>query len=272
MATETSTEETPKQTPKKGTTPTSSQGIGIAALIVGIVAFLSGLVPVWGLLVGVAAIVLGAIALKKSKANKGFGIAGIVLGAVGALTSLVFSAIWVFGLIALGTAATVSGGSLSELSKAVDAVKTGYTAQDAIAKKQIDAKKDFNKGDTADFGTFSVKVNSVNANYTPTDGSVADSGSKYVLVNLTVSNPNEKDVDVSSSTFDLSADGVTNSNGYVTVDSAFKGGTLAKGASSTGNLVFTVPTTASSLKLTYKTTAIVINPYQMKELTYTISL
>jgi hypothetical protein len=67
MVTESSTEDKPK-TP----TPSTStvHGLSIAALVVGVVAFLSGLVPVWGLLVGIAAIVLGTIALKKSKTPK----------------------------------------------------------------------------------------------------------------------------------------------------------------------------------------------------------
>ncbi len=39
-------------------TPKSVTGIGIAALIVGIVAFLSGLVPIWGFIVGAVAVVL----------------------------------------------------------------------------------------------------------------------------------------------------------------------------------------------------------------------
>ena len=270
MSNETTNQEKPKV---KAPAPQSVGGLSIAALVVGIVAFLSGLVPVWGLMVGVAAIVLGAVAIKKSKTGKGFGIAGIVLGAIGALTSLIFSAIWAIGLIALGTAATVSGGSLSELSKVADAAKNAVSTQDAAAKKQIDAKKDFAKGETANFGTFNVKVNSVNANYTPSDAySQAGAGDKYVLVNITVTNPNDEAVDVSNYSFSLSADGVANSNSYVTVDSEFKGGNLAKGASATGNLVFTVADSATTLKLQYETTVVVINPYEMKKLTYTLAL
>lgn len=272
MATETPTEEKPKA---KAPAPASStvSGLSIAAIIVGAVAFLSGLVPVWGLMVGVAAIVLGAVSLKKYKTGKGLGIAAIVLGAVGALTSLVFSAIWAVGLVALGTAATVSSGSLNELSKVADAAKNAVSTQDAASKKQIDAKKDFAKGETANFGKFNVKVNSVNANYIPSDSySAATSSEKYVVVNLTVTNPNEEAVDVSNYSFKLSADGVANSTAYLSVDSEFKGGELAKGASSTGNLVFSVADTATTFKLKYDTTVIVISPYEMKNLTYTLAL
>lgn len=248
-------------------------GIGIAALIVGIVAVLSGWAPVWGLMVGAAAIVLGVIAMKKSKSNKGFGITGIVLGAIAALTSLIFSAIWVLSLIALGTAATVGGASLTGLAGAAQAANDAISSQDALAQKQIDGKKDFAMGETANFGTFSVKVNSVNANYTPSDSySQPDAGKKYVLVNLTVSNPNDQAVDVSNYTFNLSADGVGTTAAYVTADPAFTGGNLEKNASVSGNLVFSVAQNATTLKLKYDTTAVVIKPYQLKSLTYTLAL
>lgn len=66
----------------------ASNGFATAALIVGIVAFLSGLAPVWGIIVGGTAVVLGAIALVR-KQSKGLALTGLILGGIGALTSLV---------------------------------------------------------------------------------------------------------------------------------------------------------------------------------------
>ena len=63
------------------------KGLAIAALVVGIVAFLSGLVPVFGLIAGAAAVVLGILALRRAQ-GKGMAITGLSLGAVAAVTSL----------------------------------------------------------------------------------------------------------------------------------------------------------------------------------------
>ncbi|MBX3077859.1 MAG: Ltp family lipoprotein [Cryobacterium sp.] len=62
-------------------------GLALAALLVGIGAFLFGLAPVFGALVGIAAIVLGVLALRKQQ-PKGMAVTGIVLGAIAAIASI----------------------------------------------------------------------------------------------------------------------------------------------------------------------------------------
>ena len=92
------------------------------------------------------------------------------------------------------TFAAVGTGAALDASKTITET---LSAQDAEAQAQIDAKKDFAKGETATFGEFAVKVNSVNTNYVPSESYYqADAGSKYILVNVTVSNPGEESVDV----------------------------------------------------------------------------
>ncbi|KZX22155.1 Ltp family lipoprotein [Rathayibacter tanaceti] len=71
----------------QGPRPSATPGLAIAALVVGIIAFLVGLVPVFGALVGIAAIVLGVLALHRRQ-SKGLSIAGIALGGVALLVSL----------------------------------------------------------------------------------------------------------------------------------------------------------------------------------------
>ncbi|MET3451436.1 Ltp family lipoprotein [Curtobacterium sp. 1544] len=66
-------------------------GLAIAALVVGIAAFVFGWAPVFGAIVGIVAIVLAVIALRKQQ-SKGMAITGLVLGAVAALTSITFAA------------------------------------------------------------------------------------------------------------------------------------------------------------------------------------
>ncbi|GGK86554.1 hypothetical protein GCM10007382_03130 [Salinibacterium xinjiangense] len=62
--------------------------LAIAALAVGIVAFVSGWVPFWGVVAGAGAIALASIALVK-KQRKVFAFAGLILGCIAALTSLI---------------------------------------------------------------------------------------------------------------------------------------------------------------------------------------
>jgi hypothetical protein len=77
--------------------PAPSSGLAIAALVVGILAFLTGLAPIWGIIAGGAAVALGAIALAK-KQSKGLALTGLILGGVAMLASLVTTVALVAGL------------------------------------------------------------------------------------------------------------------------------------------------------------------------------
>lgn len=77
--------------------PAAPKGLAISALVVGIVGFLMGLLPIIGAIVGIAAVVLGAISLSK-KQPKGFALTGLILGAVAAIASIGMT----LGLGALG--------------------------------------------------------------------------------------------------------------------------------------------------------------------------
>jgi hypothetical protein len=80
----------------------SSNGIGTAALVVGVLALLSSWFFVGGLL-GIVAIVLGAVGLGRVKkgtaSNKGMAVVGIVLGALSILIAgaLLALGVWIFG-------------------------------------------------------------------------------------------------------------------------------------------------------------------------------
>lgn len=98
-----------------GTAPpvASNNGLGTAALVLGILAVLTGLVVLGGAL-GVVAIVLGAVGRGRAKrgqaTNGGAALAGIILGAFGiALTILVIAAF-----------ATQFGKQFTDLSECLD--------------------------------------------------------------------------------------------------------------------------------------------------------
>ena len=247
--------------------PQTANGIGIAALIVGIVAFLSGWVPVWGFLIGVAAIVLGIIALKKSKANKGFGIAGVVLGGIAVLTGVIFTIFWVlaFSFATIGT-----GGALDVVKTAQDSLN----AQTASVQEQIDAKKDFSKGQTAKFGDFEVSVKSVTRDYTSTDSYTQPSdGNEFVVVKVSVKNVSKETQSFTKYDLKLIDGSVANDASFVTsVDPSFTGGNIIAGGTADGNIVFEAKQGASGLKLQYETTVYDYQTYQSKTLTYTLAL
>lgn len=75
------------QTQQATQPPKNPTGLALAALLVGIGAFLVGLIPVFGALVGIVAVVLGALALRKRQ-SKGMAVTGIVLGSIAALVTI----------------------------------------------------------------------------------------------------------------------------------------------------------------------------------------
>lgn len=66
-------------------------GLGIAALVLGIVGVIAWIIPIIGLPVGIVALVLGILGLKKS--SKGMSIAGIVLGVICLVLTIINGAI-----------------------------------------------------------------------------------------------------------------------------------------------------------------------------------
>jgi hypothetical protein len=247
--------EAAKATPAPtGVTPTN--GLAIAALVVGIIAFISGWAPFWGFLAGIAAVILGILGLKRP-GLKGLSIAGIVTGGLGALWSLVVTAIFVIALVTVGI-----GGAA--LNTAIDQAQQGEQAL-------VDAKKDFKKGETARFADFEVTVNKVTKGYEPENSFLGPSdGKEFIVVNLTVKNVADESAYVSSYDFDVNSDGLAVSSSFVNVEPEFENGTLSVGASVTGNIVYEVSKSASNLKLQYEHNAYVNSEF--KELIYTLEI
>ena len=94
-------------------------GLALSALLVGIAAFLFGLIPVFGALVGVVGIVLGILALRKQQ-SKGMALTGIILGGIAALASIGMT---------LGIGAVVSSVSDDKPAAAVSEPETPATQE-----------------------------------------------------------------------------------------------------------------------------------------------
>jgi hypothetical protein len=248
--------------------PHPTNGLAIASLVTGIVAFIFGWVFVFGFLVGATAIVLGIIALKKPHRGSAMGmsIAGIVTGAVGALWSVVVSIFFIISLVTLGIGGATAGVALDQANQAL----ANYNAEN---KALIEAKKDFKKGETATFGQFEVKVNSVERNYVPEDSYVTvDEGKEFIVVNVTVKNVGDESKYISSYDLKLSDAGVADSASYYDVDPSFDGGDVSAGASTSGNIMYEVDKDATDLKLQYELFAYDLNGGGAKTLTYTLAL
>jgi len=233
-------------------------GLAIAALIVGIIAFLSGLLPFWGFLAGTTAVILGAIALRKPEL-KGLAITGIVTGGLAVLTNIVATALFVLSILALGASGSVVDQAIKEAN--------------SETKTQVQAKKDFSKGETAKFENLEVKINSVERNFTPESSfSGAPEGKEYIVLNLTIKNVGEQSQYVSTYTFGLDDGGMVKNASFYDKEPRLEGGTLNADGSITGNIVYEVTKDASDLKLQYETTVYDLEASESKELIYTLAI
>lgn len=264
----TSTPETPAPAPENTQPPAQppvqppipagpANGLAIAALVVGIVAVISGWIPFWGLLVGATAIVLGILGLKKAT-GKGMAIAGIITGGLGALWGLLITVGFIIALT-LGTSA-------------VNTANQALKEQASDSQALIDSKKDFAKGETAQFGDkFEVKVNSVERNFSPGQYYTSDEGKEYIVVNLTVKNSSDKSQYVTTLDFKVLNNGMAKTGNFAPANNKLESGELEAGAETTGNLVYEVTAGATDLKLQYETT-VLDDSYNTKKLVYSLEI
>ena len=245
--------------------PQPANGLAIASLVTGIVAFVFGWVLFFGFLVGATAIVLGIIGLKKP-GGKGLSIAGIVTGGVGALWSVVVSAFFVIGFLALGLAAAPAGVALDQANQAI----ANYNAEN---KALIDAKKDFKKGETAKFGQFEVKVNSVQRDYDASENYYTPAeGNELVVVNVTVKNAGNENKFLGVYDLKMNDAGVADTTAFIDVSPALESGDVDAGASTTGNLVYEIKKGSTDLKIQYEVYVYDLNGGGAKTLTFTLAL
>lgn len=258
-------EPTPVVQPTSNPVPVNpTNGLAVAALVVGIVALISGWIPFWGFVVGVAAVVLGIIALKKP-GGRGLAIAGLITGGLGALTGLLMVILFIIGLMGAATIAD----SANEIS---NSIQNSVKEADKESQAAIDAKKDFAKGETAKFGPLEVKINSVQRDYTPASSYLAaEEGKEYVVLNLTVKNVSDKSEYVSKYDFDVNDNGLAVQSAYLSLDNELDGGDLSPNGSVTGNVAYEVTKGSSGLKLQQKETVYLMSTGKSQEVIYTLA-
>lgn len=240
----------------------STNGLAIAAMVVGIFAFILGWVPFIGLLLGATAVVLAIVGLKKT-AGKGMSIAGLVTGGLAVLWNLVV-------IVLLVSSLAIFGGIASQIGLNINS----YTAEQ---QAKLDAKKDFAKGETAVFDKFEVKANLTQRNYKPNmpedlSSPTADNSKELVIVNVNIKNISQATASLTASDLKLNVNGVLASWSDFTVDPVFTGGSLSKGASYTGNLVYEIDKGATNLKLQYDEPFYITTNPKINSLTYTLKI
>jgi hypothetical protein len=236
----------------------TSNGLAIAAMVVGIIALVLSWVPFVGIALGITAVVLGIIALKKAN-SKGMSIAGIVTGGLAILTGLVVSFLIIFSIALFGNAVSQAGKATNDLNKEQQTL--------------VGAKKDFTKGQTAVFGNFEVKANSIQRDYVPTDEfSQASEGKELVVVNVSVKNIATSSKSFISYDLQLNVNGVAVNPSYLVVSPEFTGGSISAGATATGNIVFEITKGATNLKLQHEESAYDSKSSEFTTLTYTLEI
>lgn len=230
-----------------------AKGLAIAALIVGIVAFLTGLIPVWGIILGLVGVALGVIALVK-KQPKALALTGTILAAVAVVASIIAT-------IFAGALTAVIFDSVEEQTSVTaesseDGESTDSEAGESVSE-QGTREDPFPIGTTIVSKDWDVVVNSVNlsANDAVAEANSfndpAPEGQQYAVANVTVTYKGE---DTGMPVF-VQIDYVTATGEVISTwdsfaiapEPTFGSGELYAGGTSTGNLAFLIPSSADGI-------------------------
>lgn len=235
---------------------TPASGLAVAAMVTGIVAFLSGFIPFWGMIAGITAVVLAIFGLKQPH-GKGFAITGLVTGVIGLLTGLTVTVLFILSLV-FGVAF-------------FDTFKEAANQYTAENQAKLDSKKDFNKDETAVFDVYQVKVLSAKP-YTPTsEYAVAGEDMEYVAVTLEITNIGDHDELIGPYLFKVRDEEGERLSSYLEADNQIKSSKLAPGETASGSLIYAVKRNSNERLLTYSVNAYSGENYQAKRLTYTLA-
>lgn len=103
--------------------PSSSKGMAVTALILGIVAIVGSPIPFLNFgspAFGIVALILGIIVIVKKKPGKGMGMTGLILGAVSIVLSIILGIVYSFGFLALLSEAEVTTDDMSTSEEITD--------------------------------------------------------------------------------------------------------------------------------------------------------
>ncbi|MDB5161764.1 MAG: hypothetical protein JWM52_272 [Candidatus Saccharibacteria bacterium] len=140
-------------------------------------------------------------------------------------------------------------------------------------RANVDKKTDYEKGTTAQFGYFEVKINYTTVDFKPTNGAVPTTkGNKFVLLNVTAKNIDTDDHLLSDSNLGLLLkNGSVVTASFTRVDPALANGSVAAGTDTTGNILFEVAPDETDMRLYYNTRIYSDDAQKLEKLEYTLS-
>ena len=219
--------------------------MGVASLVLGIVALVVGFIPCCGMLAVIPAVIgfiLGIIdVVKKGKtgSSKGMGIAGIVLSVIAILVIIV----WV---LIIGTGSTVADdGSVTTSSSVTNNTSSSSTTQS-------EEKKEYNVGETYTDNNLKISYISSNSNYTGYN-KYAEPASGNKIIRAEIAFENISNSDISLDNIDCYADDLKCESYYYSED--YKSPsleTISSGKKFTSVVYFEVPKNSQKIVLEYE--------------------
>lgn len=146
------------------------------------------------------------------------------------------------------------GSSSSSSSNDNDSTTTQETKKSS--KTEVFSKI-YKVGEEANINGVKVKINNIRYS-SGDDAETPDQGNRYAIVNITITNNSDKNIDYNTLDFKFNIDGNSKDPEYVTLDGQniddLGSGTLDKGATLTKDLVGQVPVneTGKKVQLTYQ--------------------
>lgn len=224
---------------------TTAAGLAIAALVVGIVAFLSGWVPIWGLIAGAAAVLLGILALVRHQ-SKGLAIPGLILGGLAILTSLVTT---IFMVVGIGVASTGSNTVVTDPNAGTSSESEAGPQEGGVAEVGT-RENPASIGSTIQGKDWTVVVNSftTDGNATVADANTFNeapkAGSHYSIVNYTITytgSDSSYAAEVSVALVTVTGEVLNSYDTFVVLEDSMGLGELYNGGTATGSQAFLVP-------------------------------
>lgn len=221
----------------------------IAALVLGIIAFIVSFIPGCGLIIGIipaiVGLILGIVALAKKKEKKGMSIAGLILSALSIL-------------IMIGMIIIVGAGSISALNDVANSLDTDMNTINSFVEEIEDEveesveDEEINVGETYKDDEVSIKYVSVDENFTGYNSyATVEEGCKIIKLEFEVENLSTSNMYISSYDFDCYADQYDCDRFYSVSGGTFSS-TLSAGKKTKGSVYFEVPTDATEITVEYE--------------------
>lgn len=264
---------------------TKKSGIGIASLILSIIAFCLGCLMI-GIIPGIISLILGIIGLCSKDQKKGLCIAGVVLSAIACLTSLIMIIAMVGSSSEANTNQDISVGTENEIevNEKEDTLGNGLqseTNSSSVEEEQVESgelKEDilseiisedsqeiseeisetesncFTEGMSFETGQLKITIDSIDLDYTDYDDEYGwytpEEGMKYIAIAFTYENIGNSDAYVSIYDYDCYADGSLMEQTYY-FGGDFINANISAGRNTSFETFYVVPVDAQEIELEY---------------------